>query len=219
MDLEFLRYFPTVRKFSIDAPWFALKSIDGLGYLSETTDLLRIGRSRRDLSLEPLRRFTGLRRLYLEGRTNDIEVISELVSLESLTLRSITLPDPGPLRPLSALRALELRSGGTRDLSGISEVGDLQYLELSKISELDDLTPIEDLEHLEFLCLHSLPRVTRLPDLRRLSKIRKLDLEEIPGLTDAQLLRWPSQLTIASNWDRPTLPHDVVPNGTREHAA
>jgi hypothetical protein len=52
-----------------------------------------------------------------------------------------------------------------------------------------------------------------------LSMLRKLDLEEIPGLKDAELLRWPSNVTVASNWDRPTLPRDLVPNGIRDHAA
>jgi hypothetical protein len=219
MDLEFLRYFPTVKRFWVDAPWLTLRSLDGLGYLSAKTDTLHIGRSRHGLSLEPLRRFTHLRRLYLEGETNDLDVISELVALESLTLRSITLPSLAPLRPLAALRALELRFGATPALHGIGKVGDLRYLELSKMFGFDDLTPLEELENLEFLCLHSLPRVTRFPDLDSLPKLRKLDLEDVPGLTPAELARWSTQLQIDSNWDRPVLPPDLVPNGLREHTA
>jgi Leucine-rich repeat (LRR) protein len=219
MDLEFLRYFPTVTKFSIDAPWFALRSIEGLGYLSEKTDLLRIGRSRRGLSLEPLQRFTGLRRLYLEGKTHDIDVVSKLAALESLTLRSITLPDLEPLRAMSALRALELQCSSTRELSAIGEVGSLRYLGLSQIPELDDVTPIEKLENLEFLGLYSLPKVTKLPDLRLLPALRKLDVEDVPGLVDTQLIESRSQFEFGSRWTRPTLPTDLVPNGIRQHAA
>jgi hypothetical protein len=219
MDLEFLRYFPTVTRFWIDAPVFALKSLDGLRYLSDKTDTLHIGRSRHGLSLEPLRRFTNLRRLYLEGETSDLDVISELVALESLTLRSINLPSVAPLRPLVALRALEMRFGATPALHGIGEVGELRYLELSKMFGFDDLTPLEELESLEFLCLRSLPRVTRLPNLDLLPKLRKLDLEDVPGLTPVELIRWSAQLQIDSNWDRPVLPPDLVPNGIRGHAA
>ena len=41
----------------------------------------------------------------------------------------------------------------------------------------------------------------------------------IPGLPPAELTRWSAQLQIDSNWDRPVLPPDLVPNGLREHAA
>jgi hypothetical protein len=219
MDLDFLRYFPTVTRFWIDAPVFALRSLEGLGYLSDKTDTLHIGRSRHGLSLEPLRRFTNLRRLYLEGETSDLNVISELVTLESLTLRSINLLSVAQLRPLIALRALEMRFGTAPTLHGIGEVGQLRYLELSKMFGFDDLTPLEELESLEFLCLHALPHVTQFPRLDSLPKLRKLDLEDVPGLTPAELARWSAQLQIDSNWDRPVLPPDLVPNGLRERAA
>ncbi|HEY5321059.1 MAG TPA: hypothetical protein VIJ76_09290 [Galbitalea sp.] len=218
MDLEFLRYFPTVKRFSLDASWFTLGSLDGLGYLSPDTDTLHIGRTRKRLSLSPLRRFSGLRRLYLDGATRDLDVLSELVALDSLTLRSVTLPDLRSLRSLTSLRALELKLGGITNLNGIGEVGDIRYLELSRIFGFHDLTPVHELSNLECLCLQSLPRIRRLPDLRRLPNLRELHLEEMPGLSEDELRSLPPGIQVGSGWSRPILTQDLTPSGIRVHA-
>src|SRR3954451_1221545 len=55
--------------------------------------------------------------LYLHKQPKDIDVVSHLTSLRSLTLREITLPDLSLLLPLTGLRALDLKLGGTHDLS------------------------------------------------------------------------------------------------------
>lgn len=219
MDLDFLRYFPTVTRFSVDAAWFSLASLDGLGYLSTDADMLHIGRTRKRLSLAPLTRFTRLRRLYLEGNTQDLEVVSGLATLESLSLRSITLTDLAVLRRLTSLRALELKLGATRDLRGIGEVGDIRYLELSKIFGFHDLQPLEELSNLECLRLQSLPRVTRLPNLGLLTNLRKVTLEDVPGISETELLRQSPGLEVGSSWRRPILTPDLVPDGVRVHAA
>jgi hypothetical protein len=217
MDLEFLRYFPTVKRFWVDASWFTLGSLDGLGYLSADTDTLHIGRTRKRLSLAPLRQFAGLRRLYLDGATRDLDVLSELVALDSLTLRSVTLPDLTSLRPLTSLRALELKLGGITNLNGIGEVGDIRYLELSKIFGFHDLTPLTELSNLEYLCLQSLPRIRQLPDLGRLPNLRELHLENMPGLSQDELRTLPPGIEVGSGWSPPILTPELTPNGVRVH--
>lgn len=218
MDLNFLRYFPTVRRFSVDANWFTLGSLEGLAYLSADTDTLHIGRTRKRLSLAPLRRFAGLRRLYLDGATRDLDVLSELVALDSLTLRSVTLPDLSSLRSLKSLRALELKLGGTTNLSGIGEVGDIRYLELSRIFGFHDLTPLTELSNLEYLCLQSLPRIRQLPDLSRLPHLRELYLEDMSGLSEDELRTLPPGIEVGSRWSRPVLTQELTPSGVRFHA-
>jgi hypothetical protein len=46
----------------------------------------------------------------------------------SLTLRSITLPDLSLLLPLSQLRALDIKLGGTRDLTLLPQIGALSVV-------------------------------------------------------------------------------------------
>jgi hypothetical protein len=210
-DLEFLRYFPTVRRFSADVLYNTLESIDGLGYLPADAHTLGLGRTKKRLSLQPLARFTALRSLYLEGQTHDIEVISGLTALVSLTLRSITLPDLGVLGPLKALRLLEIKLGGTRDLSVLPELSQLEYLELWMIRGFSDLGPLANVTSLEFLFLQALKQVTALPDLSRLTNLRRVWLETMKGLTDLRPLLTAPALTQLAAYDMPNLqPADVA---------
>ncbi|RBY95085.1 hypothetical protein DQ237_15325 [Blastococcus sp. TF02-8] len=192
-DLEFLRFYPDVQRFSADGLYDHLESFEGLGHLRPDLHTLVLGSTRRRLSLQPLARFTGLRRLYLEKQTRDLDVLAGLMSLTSLTLRSITLPDLSLLLPLTGLRALDLKLGGTRDLSLLPQVGKLEYLELWMVRGLDDLTPVAGTTTLRHLFLQALSRVTELPDLSRLAQLEVVHLETMTGITDlTPLLTAPS---------------------------
>lgn len=137
----------------------------------------------------PLARFTSLRRLYLEGQTKDIDLISDLRELRSVTLRSITLPDLSLLTPLPHLRALDLKLGGTKDLSLLPELASLDYLELWMVKGLSDITPIAYLPRLEYLFLQALRQVETLPAMDGMSALRRLWLETMKGLTDLAPIR------------------------------
>lgn len=183
-DLEFLRFFPTLQQFQADALYDSLVSFEGLGYLPETARYIGLEQTRKKISLMPLARFTGLRKLYLEGQTKDIDVVSGLTNLRHLALRSIRLPDLSLLQPLSKLKALELKIGGTNNLQLLPTVGELEYLEIWLVRGLSDLSPISELRHLKYLFLQSLKQVTRLPDLSKLPELESVWLETMKGLTD-----------------------------------
>lgn len=183
-DLEFLRFFPTLRRFSADTFFDPVESFDGLRHLPADLHALALGSTPNKLSLQALARFTGLRRLYLDGHTKDIEVLAGMSSLSSLTLRSITLPDLSLLLPLTGLRALELKLGGTRDLGLLPRIGRLEYLELLLIRGLHDLTPVSGTTTLQYLSLQALRQVTALPDLSRLPDLATVHVETMKGLTD-----------------------------------
>lgn len=61
-DLEFLRFFPTLRKFQVDARYGGLESLRGLRHLRSDAHTIALGDTRRGFSLAPLARFTDLRR-------------------------------------------------------------------------------------------------------------------------------------------------------------
>ena len=194
-DLDFLRHFPTLRSFQADALYHSLTSIDGLGYLPDDVRFIGLGRTKKRLSLAPLARFTTIQRLFLEGQSKDIDVVSDLRHLRSVTLRSITLPDLSLLRPLSSLRALGLKLGGTKDLSLLPDLRSLDYLELWMVKGLSDLSPVSELPQLEYLFLQSLRQVESLPIMTGLAGLRRLWLETMNGLTDLAPLRQAPSLT------------------------
>jgi len=188
-DLEFLRFFPFVRHFHADVLYHSLVTLDGLRHLPEDLEGLTIGWTKRKLDLAILERFTQLKTLYLEGQTKGISVLSKLVSLEDLTLRSITLPDLSSLVGLVNLLALDIKLGGTKELGLLPRIGKLRYLELWMIKGFSDLSPVGRLPHLRYLFLQSLRRVETLPDLRADVELRRAHLEAMRGLTDLRPLK------------------------------
>ncbi len=188
-DLDFLRFFPTLRRFQADRLYHSLTNIEGLNYLPEKAEFIGIGQTKKRLSLTPLARFKDLQRLYIEGQTKDIEVVSELREIRSLTLSSVTLPGLSLLRPLRHLRALDLKLGGTQDLSELPHVGEIEYLELWMVKGLSDVSPIAELPKLEYLFLQALRQVTALPPMSGLASLSRVWLETMKGLTDLWPLR------------------------------
>ena len=57
-DLEFLRFFPTLRRFAADALWDSLTSLDGLRHLPSDLEELGIGATKVKLDLAVLSRFS-----------------------------------------------------------------------------------------------------------------------------------------------------------------
>jgi hypothetical protein len=183
-DLEFLRFCPTLRRFAADALWDRIKSLDGLRHLPDDLEELGLGATRRPLRLSPLRRFRDLRSLFVEGPVHEIDVLSDLTAIDDLTLRSVTLPDLSLLLPLTKLRSLDLKLGGTKDLRLLPRIGQIRYLELWLIRGLTDLDPIGEMTGLRSLFLQALSAVRRLPDLSRCVALRRVHLETMKGLSD-----------------------------------
>jgi hypothetical protein len=182
-DLEFLRFFPFLRKFLVNDVLEDL-TLDGLRHLPDDLDSLGIGQAKRPMSLLPIVRFQALRELYVEGPQRDLAALGELTSVEDLTLRSITLPNLEVLRPMAGLRSLDLKLGGTRDIRLLPSVGRLEYVELWMVRGLDDVAPLADLPALEHVRLQGLKNVRHLPSFAGSTNLRRVDLETMRGLID-----------------------------------
>jgi hypothetical protein len=170
---------------------FDLQDFDVLEHLNQRLTELSIGATRsKKPDLAPLRRFGGLRRLYLEGHTKNIEVLSQLANLEELTLRSITTPDLRYLASLGSIWSLDIKLGGIRSFGGIEDKGGIKYLELWQIRQLIDVDIISRLPGLQNLFLQSLPRIRVLPCLTTSHNLRRVVLENMKGLVDLSALEF-----------------------------
>lgn len=181
-DLEYLRHFGGARRVAVDA-LHRLESLDGLRYLSDDLESLVLGQTRRTFSMAPLGRFRHLRQLYLEGHRKHIEVLGELGCLEDLTLRSLTLPNLDVVAPLKKLRSLDIKLGGTRDLTPLGQMKQIEYLELWMIRGFSDLSEVSGLVGLRYMFLHALKQVTTLPDLSGCARLERIDFQTMKGLT------------------------------------
>jgi hypothetical protein len=181
-NLEFLRHFQHLGRFDVAMPY--LESWAGLRYLPADAEHLSLEGTKKTLSLSILRRFTELRKLYLEGHRKDIGVLEDLTKLEELTLRSVTLPDLSLLVGLQHLWSLDIKLGGTKNLALLPRIQSLKYLELWGVFGLEDLNPIASTTSLQFLFLQDLPRVRAIPPLDALIDLRRVHLETLKGLTE-----------------------------------
>jgi hypothetical protein len=209
-DLSFVRQLPNVRRFSADClaqatgmeHLAALESLEALSigiYSLDNFDFLeQLPSGIRDLSLattkskkpqlHALSHFESLTRLYLEGQQQGIGVVSELKELRDLTLRSITTEGLDYISRLPHLWSLNIKLGGIKDLSAITNNENLKYLELWQIRGLSDISVVSSLGGLQSLFLQSLINVRTIPDLSKLHKLRRLHLENLKGLQDVSAI-------------------------------
>lgn len=209
-DLSFVERLRNVRRFSADCLRQAigiehLGSLESLEKLSvgiyslENFDFLKsIPAGIKSLSLhrtkskEPrldvLSRFHSLSQLYLESQEQGIEVLSELSTLEDITLRSISTPNLDYIARLPRLWSLDVKLGGIEDFFSIAGKESIKYLELWQIRRLADISFISSLVGLQFLFLQSLRNVTKIPDLSGLSKLRRIYVENMKGLRDVSAI-------------------------------
>ena len=85
-DLEFLQHFPWLRTFSFLA--LGIESVDGLLHLANNLHTLGLSPTKRRLSLEILRRLPHIRSLGVEGQWQGFNVLGDVASLRSLTLKA-----------------------------------------------------------------------------------------------------------------------------------
>ncbi len=181
-DLSFLRFYPFVKNFQVDL--FKLESLDGIEHLPIDLEYLGIGQTKKKISLKPLSQFKNIKELYLEGHTKDLEVLSELITLEKVNLRTIKLSDLSVLLPLKKLWSLSLKLGGTKDLTLLPQIRNLKYLEVWMVKGLSDISIVSELSSLQFLFLQDLKNVKSLPDFSKCQDLKRIVLDNMKSLED-----------------------------------
>lgn len=113
-------------------------------------------------------------RLGKKARKN-LECISELPSIRSLSLRGIKISDFSFLLQMN-LDKLALLWNSNADLHELSKLEYLKEIELWRINKLSDISFIEDMKELEVIRLQDLKHVNCLPDLSKHKNLQKIIL-------------------------------------------
>ena len=181
-DLDFLRYFRTVRRLHVAL--YDLDDITGFSYLDGGLDELIFGQTRKKFSLRFIETLPHIKKLFLVGHQKDLHWICTLNELTSLGLSRITLSDLSVLLPLTRLRQLSILLGGTTNLALLQRFPELEDLFLMRITKLFDLGVLSDLLSLKTLRLDWMRNVTSLPSFDRLARLDNVELDTMKGLTD-----------------------------------
>jgi hypothetical protein len=206
-DLGFLQFIPSVSKLVVNCLMGPVGNVERIGDLQRLTSL-KVGITQlrdfgflerlpplletlyleeaqsKSLSLKAIVRFPRLRRLYIERHRKDLELIGTLPNLESLVLRSITVPSLSFLTPLSSLRVLNLKLGGTTKLDELSELLNLRELEMWQVRKLEDIRVVATIPKLETLKLQDLPNVTEVPSLASCSSLKTIFIKHLKSLEE-----------------------------------
>jgi hypothetical protein len=209
-SLDFLRHYPSLRRFTIDTAYAPVEDASGLDHLPDDLDrlaievplprpsdydrlarfgrltTLRLGGTRR--LPESIRRLTGLTDLAVIGPVASLAALSDLTGLRTLGLRSVTCPIE-PIHALPRLEDLTLTLGSVRDLTPLRDLPRLRRFAARLVRGLADVEPLAQLEHLEVLALDKLRQVTGLPDLSDARALREVELTHLRSLRDLTPLR------------------------------
>lgn len=138
------------------------------------------------LDLEPISRLNALRSLTLVEYDKGLpDVLSQLRGLHKLHLRSITsMRDLEPLRELSELRSVTIQLGRISRMETLTALPQLRYLQLWRISKLASVDFIRHLRALEYLFLETLNSVSSFPETVEMTKLRLVKLAAMKHLRD-----------------------------------
>lgn len=181
-DLNFLKYFPALRRLHIAL--FKLKDIAGFSHVAGTLEELTFDQTKIAFSLRFLTTMPHLKSLFLVRHKKDLPVLSDLVNLTKLGLSGISMADLGLLLPLKDLRDLSIFLGSTTNLTDLPRLAALKELWLMRIARLTDLGMLGAVTGLTKLHLDGLPKVKELPSLARLAQLEEVTLDSMKGLQD-----------------------------------
>lgn len=165
----------------------SLEFLEGLN--ADILEELEVGVTKANIDLSVLKRFKNLKKLKLEYHKKNIESLSELENLEELFLYQVSITNVNFLSNLKKLLSLKVILGKYSDFSGIKGIDSLRYLELYQLRNLADISFISELPGLQYAFLGNLPKVDRLPDFSKLTKLRRIYLDNLKSLKDFSVLQ------------------------------
>ena len=144
-----------------------------------------------------LLKYKNLQTLWLGKKAKkNIESISQLPKLKSLSLRGIKLTDFSFLYKMN-LEKLALLWNSNNNLHELAALNNLKEIELWRINKLSDISFIEELTNLEIIKLQDLKHVNCLPDLRKHANLQRLfiidtgiDIKELPNYLQEKVSNW-----------------------------
>lgn len=184
--LDFLEWYPRLQHLHVHLP--GLTTLEPLRFVEETLESLLITGFDKNakFSLAPISRCRRLRTLTLTRTPKDLDIVWELPQLEHLSLTGFNDAQLQPSGKLPLLKTLYLGFGGMKQIELLDHMPNLAAIELQRTRGLADLTPLAALTQLQFIQTSDLAQVTTWPRCKRLTKLRRVFLDTMNGLTDLQ---------------------------------
>jgi hypothetical protein len=121
------------------------------------------------------------RELWLDHVVLIDEDIEWLAATERLTLWNVKVP-AGLLARIKKLWWLDIRGGSATNLEVAKGVDKLQYLAVNQVRGMCDLSLVSQMATLRYLNLYGLSKVTQLPSCAKLAKLERASVGQMRGL-------------------------------------
>jgi len=138
--------------------------------------------SSKSFSIETLKIFKDLKRLQIQGKVKDLNVISNFSKLEVADLGYMHIDNFSFLKNLKYLTRLCLRHGGVFDYSELENLSTLESIYIWKVRGLNDLNWLEDLANLKDIEIGALAQIHQLPSFEGIQKLEFIKLEQLKSL-------------------------------------
>lgn len=185
--LDFLRWFPTLRRFSI-SNLMLLGDVSQLNLLPDHLEYLDLGVTKKPLDLTPLK-FSRLTSLRVVGHHRGLsELVNRNRELRTLSLWRLRFDQALPNAALQGLESLMITLGSLTDPHWLAAFPGLRFLGIRQTRGVDDVSPVRELSKLEWLWLDTLSGVTHLPNFSKNTTLVRVDIDGLRGLQEANSL-------------------------------
>ncbi|WP_099221520.1 leucine-rich repeat domain-containing protein [Listeria costaricensis] len=182
---------------SLNKPKDAILTEDDMKQVTEL-DIFPNSTSTNVNSLEGLQYATNLKKLMISGYgtcgISDLSPISNLTSLETLSITEASISDLTPIAGLTNLTFLQLHDNKIEDISVLANFPKLEYLELSG-NFIDNIDVLAQLTNLQTLKMNGAVSYIGVPDETGNVITDLTPLENLTKLSDLELCGYGDQLT------------------------
>lgn len=191
-DLSFLKFYKGIKAIRIFLP--SVTDIKPIIHLADSLENLQLGEfNDKKISFDFLGDLSNIDYLSVVRQSKGLESIIRLSKLTELALTSYSVDKLSFLNDLKNLNRLYIGFGTSQNIDTITQLENLQELDILWVKQLSDINAISKLKGLIKLKIEDEKQIIKLPDLtenRNLKNIRLMNLsslQDITALTDSNV--------------------------------
>lgn len=186
-DLTFLKFYKGIKAIRIFLS--GVTDIKPILHLADSLENLQLGEFKdKKISLDFLGDLPNLRYLSVVRQPKGLESIVQLPKLTELALTGYSVDKLSFLNDLQGLRRLYIGFGTSKNIDTISQLKNLEELDILWVKQLADINAISKLTSLIKLKIEDEKQITSLPDLSKNSKLKNMRLMNLSSLQDISSL-------------------------------
>jgi len=182
-DLTFLKFYKDIKAIRIYLP--GVTDIKPILHLADSLENLQLGEFKdKKISFDLLGELSNLNYLSVVKQPKGLNSITRLHKLTELALTGYPIDKLSFLNELKNLKRLYIGFGTSKNLDTISQLKNLEELDILWVKELANINAISKLTSLIKLKIEDEKQIKSLPDISKLKQIKNIRLMNISTLED-----------------------------------